>query len=556
MTNKYAREQLSWNGWGWADERFDLDGREEALFSFLRQTLGLKTLRETPPMELEEIPLEPTRLDQADLEALGELLDPERVETSRRERLFHAVGKSYWDVLRLRRGEIDGAPDAVVYPQDTEEIIAVLELAQERDWAVVPYGGGSSVVGGVEAVAEGAEAVITLDTMLLGGMRGLDEEAHTATFGAGTYGPELEEALQERGYTLGHYPQSFEFSTLGGWIAARGSGQQSNRYGGASKWLVSAEVITPSGTWRTSRHPSSSTGPDLNAIIAGCEGTLGVITEATVSIHAVPEARDYRAFLFKDFARGVEAARELVQAEVPTAMIRLSDGDETKFFGAFRQVGKDLPPGQQLARELLSLGGYEEGGQCMMMLGLEGEREEVLLSRARAPAICLSKGAIPLGAGPGDSWYESRFEMPYVRRLLMDRGFGVDTIESATTWSNVLNLRLKVNAALRDALAEQDRRGIVLCHLSHCYPTGSSLYWTYVFARDEHDELEQWRRVKRAVSEAIVAHGGTISHHHGVGIDHRPYLEVEKGHVGVNLLRGLKQSVDPQGVMNPGKLIP
>ena len=223
---------MSWNGWGWADERFDLDGRKEALFSFLRQSLGLKTLRETPSIGLEEVPLEPTRLEAADLEALGDLLDPERVETSRRERLFHAVGKSYWDMLRLRRGEIDGAPDAVVYPQDTEEVISVLELAQERDWAVVPYDGGSSVVGGVEVVAEGAEAVITLDTMLLSGMREFDDQAHTATFGAGTYGPDLEDALQERGYTLGHYPQSFEFSTLGGWIAARGSGQQSNRYGG------------------------------------------------------------------------------------------------------------------------------------------------------------------------------------------------------------------------------------------------------------------------------------------------------------------------------------
>lgn len=556
MTSKYARERLSWNGWGWVDERFELGGREEALLSFLRQALGMKTLRETPPMALEEIPLPPTRLGDDALEALREALAPERVETSRRERLFHAVGKSYWDVLRMRRGELDGTPDAVVYPEDADEVMAVMALASEHDWAIVPFGGGSSVVGGVEAVAEGAAAVITLDTMLLAGMRELDEEAHTATFGAGTYGPDLEEALQARGYTLGHYPQSFEFSTLGGWIAARGSGQQSNRYGGASKWLVAADVVTPSGIWRTPRHPSSSTGPDLNAIIAGSEGTLGVITEATVSIHPVPETRDYRAFLFKDFERGLEAARELVQADVPTAMIRLSDGDETKFFGAFRQVGKDVPASQVIARDLLSLGGFEEGGQCMMLLGLEGAREEVLLSRARAPAICLSKGAIPLGAGPGDSWYEGRFDMPYVRRMLMDRGFGVDTLESATTWSNALELREKVNAALSEALEDGERRGIVLCHLSHCYPTGTSLYWTYVFARDEEDELEQWRRIKRVASEAVVANGGTISHHHGVGTDHLPYLEAEKGQVGLTLLRGLKQSVDPKGVMNPGKLIP
>lgn len=554
---KYARQNLSWNKWGWKNKSFNLDAKKEALLDFLAQALEVDGIRHTPGVALEDMPLSDVRLSEEQCLALTEILDAERVHCDRFERLFHALGKSYWDVVRLHRGDVPAAPDAVVYPVDAEEIVNLLAFAREHHLAVVPYGGGSSVVGGVEASAgKVAKAVLTLDMTLMRALISIDEVSQMATFQAGIYGPELEDILQERGYTLGHFPQSFEFSTLGGWIAARGSGQQSNRYGAAQKWLCSATLVTPHGVLETSPFPGSSTGPHVNAIIAGSEGAFGVITEATVRIHKLPAVRDYRGFLFKNFELGVHAIRHMIQDETPTAMIRLSDAPETKFFGAFKKLGKESTMTQQVAKQVLSWGGFHSEGQCLMLIGLEGDRDQVLHAQAQSHAACLSQGAIPLGSKTGHDWYSSRFEMPYVRRILMEHGFGVDTMETSTTWANVHHLHEVVAQVLHDAIEQRGVCGMVLTHISHCYKTGASIYFTYVFSRDVEDELAQWQEIKRAASDAIHEHGGTISHHHGVGLDHTPWMQSEKGDVGMALLRAAKRGVDPYGVMNPGKLIP
>jgi alkyldihydroxyacetonephosphate synthase len=552
----YSRDNLRWNGWGAVDEEYDFGGRERDAWRFIADALEMEALPATPALELEEVPLEATTLSDDELDQLAALLDDERVCADRYQRLFHAVGKSYYDLIRLRRGAIEGAPDAVVYPRDADEIAAVLAFAAERELAVVPYGGGSSVVGGVEA-RPGPEhrGVLTLDTTEMRELLDLDRRSRQATFQAGIYGPQLEHELGLHGMTLGHYPQSFEYSTLGGWIAARGSGQQSNRYGTADEFLAAATVVTPRGILRTRDYPHSAAGPDLNHLIAGSEGTLGVISDATVRLHELPEMRDYRGYLFRDFDSGSEAIRQIVQAEIPTAMIRLSDADETRFYGAMATVGKPESTKSKLTDQLLGATGYGEG-RCLMLLGLEGDAEQVRYSQARTLAACVRHGGIPIGSSAGESWFESRFRSPYLRDPLLDRGVGVDTLETSTTWANARSLHRRIREALRDAIAARGAHGIVMGHISHTYVTGTSLYFTFVFPRDLDDEIGQWFEIKRAASDVISAHGGTISHHHGVGADHVDWIEAEKGELGIEVLRAARSGVDPDATMNPGKLLP
>lgn len=552
------RERLRWNGWGRQGTSYELGDRADAVWGWLAQTLGLEELPETPAVPLEEIELPPVRLTEADLTDLAALTDPQRVHTDGYERAFHAKGASYHDLIQLRDGEVGPTPDVVVYPKTPSEVVALLDWAAQADVAVVPFGGGTSVVGGVEAQAGEHRAVVTCDTTHLDALVEVDREAMTATLQAGIYGPALEEALASHGLTLGHYPQSFEFSTLGGWIATRGAGQQSNKYGKAEDWLVAAELATPEGLWRTRPAPASAAGPEVEDLVAGSEGVLGIITRATVKVHPAPETRDYRGWLFESFEAGVAAVRALVQQGVPAAMVRLLDEDETRFLQALSSAGREKGVVQRAIDAYLALRGYDDT-PCLLLLGAEGGRVEVKVTMARAFAVARRHGGLYLGARPGRSWYEDRFALPYLRDPLLDRGLAVDTLETATTWSNLLELRQAVTAALRgalDAVVEpESARRFSMCHVSHAYHEGASLYFTYLWPRDLEDPVGQWRRIKKAASQAIVDHGGTISHHHGVGADHRSWLVEEKGEAGMAWLEAIKDATDPEGVLNPGKLV-
>ncbi len=550
----YRRDELRFNGWGLRRKSFDLRGRDDEVWAFVREALGMTELPSTPPVALDDLDLPEVRLTDALLDTLRGLTAPDRVAIDAFERAFHAVGKSYYDMIRIRAGRLDGAPDAVVYPASHAEVLAILKACAEARVAVVPFGGGSSVVGGVEArCGSGHAGLVTLDTTRMDRLIEIDEISHTATFEAGIYGPALEEKLASRGYTLGHFPQSFEFSTLGGWIAARGAGQQSNRYGAAPKLLVGAKVATPEGEWVTKVFPSSAAGPSLNQIVAGSEGVLGVITEATVKIHPIAEKRDFISFLFKSWSSGADAVRRVTQSELPIATLRLSDVDETHFYSGFRSVLKPSKV-QDVALKALGAGGFD--APCVLMVGFEGSASSVRLAWRTAFGIATRSGGIYVGRGPGNSWYEKRFEMPYLRDPLMDRGVGLDTLETSTTWSNVDRLYGAVTSAIRDTLEASGHPGIVLAHMSHTYVAGTSLYFTFLFPRDLDDEIGQWEAVKAAASDAISENGGTISHHHGVGVDHVRWLPAEIGELGVGMLRAAKDRLDPTGIMNPGKLLP
>ncbi|HEY2070102.1 MAG TPA: FAD-binding oxidoreductase [Rhizomicrobium sp.] len=552
------RTKIRWNGWGAAGFKNPVAGREE-VWTWLAAQLGMPSLLATPARPLEELELPPSALDDKTRARLVAILGEDRVRDDKYERAFHALGRSYHDLLRLRAGDLSTAPDVVLYPRGPEEVQAVLACADDAELAIVPYGGGTSVVGAVTAARGSFHTVATLDLSGLDRLISVDPVSGTATAEAGVYGPALEKALQAGGMTLGHYPQSFEFSTLGGWIAHRGAGQQSSRYGRPQDWLVSARLATPRGVLSSEDFPASGAGPRLTDLTIGSEGAFGIVTDATVRIQAAPAQKEYRGYLFRDFAAGTAAIRQAVQEGLPFAMLRLSDAEETRFYRAFGSLGKRLSLGARIADLYLKLRKFDDNA-ALLVAGFEGSEAEVAQSSKRFAAIARKLGALSAGSSPGKRWYDGRFHGPYLRDPMMDRGVGVDTLETATSWSKLDGLYTAVRAALETSIGETvprpGARGIVTCHISHSYPDGASLYFTYIFPRALDGELAQWRAIKTAASDAIAAHGGTISHHHGVGEDHLPWIEKEKGELGIEVLRAIKHTLDPKGILNPGKLIP
>ncbi|RIL02339.1 MAG: FAD-binding oxidoreductase [Proteobacteria bacterium] len=550
-----AREALRWNGWGRLGESAHMTrAREAALLAELGSRLGRPVARAAEPAALDAIKLPPSKLAPDVIARLRAACGEEGVRTSAFERVTHATGRSLPDLMRLRRGEIGAAPEAVVYPGDEGAVVAVLRIAADANLAVVPFGGGSSVVGGVEPrCAPGQAGALALDTTRLDRLLRLDALSHTATFQAGVDGPALEAALAARGFTLGHFPQSFEHSTLGGWIATRSVGQQSDGYGGIEDLLVCLRVVTPAGVIRTLDVPRAASGPELNELMLGSEGTFGVVVEATVRIRPRAERCDDRGMLFRSFADGVAAVRALRRAELGVAMARLSDAGETELSLLLRQ-----DPSRRFDPAAAALGlaerlGYGDG-RCALVYGAEGGSFAVRSAMFQARALLRRHGGLPLGRGPGRSWRRERFRTPYLRDWLLDHGVAADTMETSLPWARLEAGHDAVVRALRGACATHAGGGLAMAHLSHSYRDGACLYFTILYPVDAARDVEQWAAIKRAATDAIVAAGGTLSHHHGVGVDHKDWMARERGALGIEALRAVKGAVDPRGVMNPGKL--
>jgi alkyldihydroxyacetonephosphate synthase len=468
------------------------------------------------------------------------------------DRARHARGQSLPDWIALRGGRLGTFPDGVARPGTGEDVRRVLRFAAEAGARVIPYGGGTSVVGHVDPVA-GDSPVLTVSVARLAGVLGFDETSQLATFGAGIAGPDLEAQLRARGFTLGHFPQSFEFSTLGGWIATRSSGQQSLGYGRIERLFAGGRLEAPAGTLDLPPYPASAAGPELREVVLGSEGRLGIITEAVVRVSPLPERERFYAVFLPSLEQGLTAVRRLVQARLPLSMLRLSTAVETETTLRLASHERLI---QALERVLSMRGAGPE--KCMLLLGFTGRRAVVTATRKDAIAIAAEAGGVRVGGGVvGKQWQRSRFRVPYLRNSLWENGYAVDTLESATTWSRLPRLLAAVESALDSALAATGEPVHVFTHFSHFYPDGASLYTTYLYrvAADPDETLHRWRALKGAASRAIVGQGATITHHHGVGLDHAPYLAREKGELGMALLRDVCARFDPQGIMNPGKLV-
>jgi alkyldihydroxyacetonephosphate synthase len=548
------RETLRWNGWGRLGESVGFSpAREEWLLAALGRRLGRRLERAPEPAPLDRLRLPPSKLPAELLAALRSACGEDGVRTSPFERVSRALGRSLPDLLRLRAADVSAAPDAVVCPPDEGAVAAVLRIAAQASLAVVPVGGATSVVGGIEPrAAPGQAGVLALDTTRLDRCLRVDPESGLATFQAGIDGPALEQELAARGLTLGHFPQSFEHSTLGGWIATRSSGQLSGRYGGIEDLLVAVRVVTPAGVLRSLEVPRSATGPDLGALVLGSEGTLGVIVEATLRVRRRPAASEVRGLLLRSFADGLALVREACRSELPLSLVRLSDAPETELSLLLRRdPARRLDP-SALALVLAARLGFGPG-RCVLLYGAEGEPREV--RRALSGLRRLAGGrALPLGRGPGRAWQRDRFRTPYLRDWLLDHGVAVDTLETAFPWRAVAAGHERIARALRAALERHAGTGLVLAHLSHAYPDGACLYFTVLYPLDAASAVPQWQAIKGDATEAVLAAGGTLSHHHGIGSDHAPWLEREKGRLGVAALRAVRAALDPKGLMNPGKL--
>jgi alkyldihydroxyacetonephosphate synthase len=535
--------------WGWGEDGRSAPLPEHAL-ALLREELGLDPAAGSPPVALEQVRLPRSRLSQALRARLTGVVGQVRVRDDRAARVEHAAGRSYPDLVRLRSGNLAGAPDAVVEPGSAEEVAAVLGACAEARVAVVPFGGGTSVVGGVDAVADGFPALISLDLRRLDSLMQVDPVSLTATLGAGLFGPEAERRLAAKGLTLGHFPQSFEFSTVGGWVATRSAGQASTGHGRIDELVEGVRLLAPAGEVGPRPVPATAAGPDLRELLVGSEGVLGVICEATLRVRALPQARRYEGWSFRTFAEGCEALRVMEQADASPDVVRLSDEEETRMSMALASTGSAA---ERVGRAYLRMRGHDGG--CLAIVGFEGDAEEIERRRLQAGALLRAGGGVALGRRPGEAWLRGRYAAPYLRDALLDHGGLVETLETATSWSNLPVLYAAVGDALRRSLSERGTPPLVMCHVSHLYRSGASLYYTFL-ARQQDDPLAQWRAAKSAACDAIVANGGTITHHHAVGRDHAPWMRAEVGELGLDLIRAAKERLDPAGIMNPGKLLP
>jgi alkyldihydroxyacetonephosphate synthase len=537
------RRDAKW--WGWGDPAVEPE-LDDAALGVLRERIG-----ELEPWPLSRA-LEGFELPAAEAppRALVDAVGEENVFTADEDRLRHATGRGYADLARLRNGVLEAAPDAVAMPRSASALQRVLEVCAAEGIAVVPFGGGTSVVGGVEPLRGGHGRLLSLD---LGALRDVvvDDRSLTARLGAGLRGPEAEAALGRFGLTLGHFPQSFEYATIGGFAATRSAGQASSGYGRFDALVSSVRLLAPTGELSTLETPHTAAGPALRELVVGSEGVLGVIPEVTVRVRPSPGVRRYEAWMAESFEAGTEIVRSLAQGPGLPQIIRVSDEEETE--GTLALNG---PRG--LSGRLFSgyLGVRGRRGGALMIVGYEGGEESVARTRALSVRALRDGGAAYLGQAAGQAWEHGRYRGPYLRDTLMGMGAMVETLETSHAWSRFGELHEGVGGAIREALAAQGTPGLVFCHLSHAYADGASLYFTFISRARRGAELEQWGAVKRAACEAIVAHGGTITHHHAVGHDHAPYMEAEVGQAGLEVLRAVKEQLDPAGVMNPGKLLP
>jgi alkyldihydroxyacetonephosphate synthase len=516
----FERRRKLW-GWGYEDQRVSRDDFE-GVGRGAREHLGFEPVDVEHPPRLEDLELPPPRLEPPS--ALASICSTEPYA-----RATHAYGKAYRDLVRALHGRFDNPPDVVAYPADEADLERVLEWCVAVDAAAIPYGGGTSVVGGVEPRVE-QPAAVTIDLGRLDRVLDVDPVSRAARIQAGATGPALEEQLKAHGLTLRHYPQSFEYSTLGGWIATRAGGHYATLHTHIDDFVESVRALTPTGAWESRRLPGSGAGPSPDRMLIGSEGILGVITEAWVRVQEAPRFKESAALLFDGFEQGAGAVRALAQSRLYPSNCRLLDPGEAALTSAAPE------------------------GKALLVLGFEAASDPVEAWMARALELCGDHGGVPRekrGESEG-AWRDAFLRAPYLRDNLIAAGILAETFETAITWDRFDAFTAEVRERASAALGPQ---GHLTCRITHAYPDGAAPYFTVLAPARRGSELEQWDEVKAAASEAIESAGGTITHHHAVGRDHRPWYDRQRPERFAEALRAAKAAVDPQGILNPGVLI-
>lgn len=546
--------------WGWGVEGIAFHHEDKPHFApFVLDKIGIDlSLPGTPPPDFSDIDVPASRLGEGLAGALRSAVGDHHVTTGDMDRVVHTYGKGMRDLVWVRAGHLPRIPDVVVYPANEAEVQAIVDLAIEHDAVLIPFGGGSNISGSLTPPAEEDRQIISLDMGRMNQVLEIDEGSGLARIQAGGLGPDIEAQLNPRGWTMGHQPDSFKHSTLGGWIATRSSGMQSDKYGDISEITRGLRVVQPGKVLVLRPLPSTSTGPSVREMILGSEGRLGVITEAWVNVHRLPENREVIAYLFPNWAAGLGAMRDISTSDASPSITRVSDGNETGFSLATRKESTSLSGKVgPLLFDFLEKRGWDLEKACISYIGYEGGAAKVRADKAIVGKIIGKHGGIKLGKGPGALYDQKKFDTPYIRDFLLDRGAVGDVSETAAPWERLGEVYHRTIRAANRAFAEIGVKGYIMCHLSHSYHSGACLYFTFGFPPNpDGDFLAQYDTVKTAIQQAFIDGGGTLSHHHGVGTDHAPWMEQDISVAGVETMVGLLRSVDPSRNLNPGTLIP
>jgi alkyldihydroxyacetonephosphate synthase len=551
-------KHMKW--WGWGVEGVGFHHEDKPAFRpFVLNAIDLDVnTTPTAPMSLDDLAIPSPMISDQLLAELTEVVEADNVEQDDLDRLVHTYGKALRDLLRIRAGDLPRVPDVVIYPGNEAEVQLIVDRAVAADAVIIPYGGGSNIAGSLQAPEDETRPVISLDLGRMNQVIDIDEQSGLARIQAGAQGPDLEEQLGARGWVLGHYPDSFTHSTLGGWVATRSSGMQSDKYGDISDIARGMRVVMPGKVLQIRPLPHTSTGPSVREMVLGSEGRLGVITEVTVQVHKVPDVRLILGYLFPSWESGLAAMQEISTSDAHPSITRVSDGKETAFSFATRKKSSGISISSLISKGLMKVlqrRGWNLDEVCLSFVGYEGGKAHVTRQKKIVKEIVGKHGGILVGKGPGVLYDQKKFDTPYIRDFLLDRGGIGDVSETAAPWSKLLPLYRNVIAAAEKVYAQLGVPGWIMCHLSHSYHSGACLYFTFAFKHDGIDPLGQYEPLKNAIQQAFVDSGGTLSHHHAVGTEHAAWLEQDISAPGVHMIEGLFSAMDPNSNFNPGKII-
>jgi alkyldihydroxyacetonephosphate synthase len=548
---------MKWWGWGVEGVAFEHEDKPGfAPFILENLALDLHTAEKAQMPDFDAVTVASTLATPAFTKSLSDVVGVSNVSTDKMERVVHAYGKSLRDLVRIRANQIERTPDVVVYPETESEIQQIVDIAVSANAVIIPFGGGSNIGGSLEPLRTEKRVVISLDMGRMNKVLEIDSDAGLARIQAGALGPDLEEQLAGKGWTIGHFPDSFTHSTLGGWIATRSSGMQSDKYGDIADITRGLRLVRPGGTVVIRPIPSASNGPSVREMILGSEGRLGIVTEAWVQVHRVPEKRDVYAYFFPNFEVGLKAMQEIAESDATPSITRVSDNMETRFSLATSKESHGITKfiSGSVLPAIFKSKGWNLDEICLSFIGYEGSERHAKLQKKLVDAIVKKHNGMGVGTGPGILYDQKKFDTPYIRDFLLDRGAAGDVSESAAPWSKLQGLHDGVVKAAHDAFDRIGRQGVIISHLSHSYHSGACLYFTFGFVFGK-DALHDYDIVKSAIQQAFIDNGGSISHHHGVGLEHAPWLEQDISASGMAVMQGLFDSVDPKGNFNPGKVI-
>jgi alkyldihydroxyacetonephosphate synthase len=549
-------KHMKW--WGWGQEGVAFHHENKPGFApFLKNAVGVDLSLPTEPtsMAFEDLDVPASRASDEFSAVLTAIVGAPYLTTNDMDRVIHTFGKSIRDLLRVRAGDLARVPDVVLYPADEAEVQAVVDAAVAENAVIIPFGGGSNIVGSLEPLATEERTVISLDLGRLNRVLDIDEGSGLARIQAGAQGPDLEEELTKAGWTIGHFPDSFTHSTVGGWVATRSSGMQSDKYGDIADIAKGLRVVRPGGVLVIRAIPSASTGPSVREMILGSEGRLGVITEVTVQVHRIPAKREILAYLYPTFEAGIASMQAIAESDASPSVTRVSDGNETVFSFATRKASTGVSGLVTKGLEVfLKSKGWDTNAMCLSFVGYEGGDELIGRNQKTVAAIVKKHGGLGIGKGPGVLYDQKKFDTPYIRDFFLDFGGSADVSETAAPWSKLFPLYTNVIAAANRAFDEIGVKGWIMAHLSHSYHSGACLYFTFAFVSTEN-AIQQYDVVKTAIQQAFIDNGGTVSHHHGVGLEHAPWLEQDISTEGIAMMRTLFDASDPQGTFNPGKIV-